>query len=862
MEPKIYFLEEEEDRVREELDISNSNFIEIDMLSTLKDADILFVFNKMLLKDFIRDIYYTKHFLLETEDINYIILGDEEMLNLVIDNWDNIITTKIEESFIEGQRGKTLFRFFRIKDKKLYTIVKNFRNFYYVPDENGEYITIDNKRVSKSYDFFAFTPVDYEKDINIMTRYALEQAKKKRIKIGKNYRICNFDIETNASVDSVNTPEAIISIAANDSLTGQNKYWEIRELDETKEKEMIEDFFKFVSKFDIFAGFNISKFDIPYLLNRARKVGVDMSLMTGIAGCYPTTKYRGKDSPFPWFNCIPGINIVDLMDLAAKSIGYLDIKLPDKKLDTLGKYILGERKVETDTPAVLFRNKEFDKLKEYNLQDVNIAVKLDKKLGLIEVLLATIELVNGLNLDAAVWNSKIIDFYLLSTFSDMVMPSINRDREKHIKGAIVTETVPGIHDEVAVMDVAGMYPSIVRTFNISPDTKDENGDIKIGNFKFSSAKKGILVKFIDEFTKLRQHYKQLLKENEKSADYKLLQLKEFTIKKVLASTYGVFGFVGFRFFDNDIANAITMAGRDLLTHMNKVARDNNYIVISSDTDGNCVMHKDGKPDFEALEKTINDSIIDWIKNYTSTEEVIKNHKIYIEYETLFHRVIFSKAKKKYMGLVSMIKGKKLDKLKFYGKGNELIRKDTPAGIKEELRKIVMAVLNNPDKSKNIELIRSKVTDIKKSIKHLPYKDLIIYKEINRDFDDYKVQPIHVRGAIASNKYLGTDFSRQNYKGGYIFVKSNKHPEVDVLFVNDNINLTSDFSVDYDLYLEKYINKKIKLIFGDKVYEEVFRKDRLLSDFLEEEIKSIEENKNTIIKHKDNTHQLNLELQAI
>jgi len=808
----------------------NIKILEKESVNSLNDikCDILFVEKEQSLLRFLDKI---EHNLLETPNIRYIVVEDKELFNFIKNNYSLAFDTKIEESYISGRKDKILMRFFRIKEKKLFTVIKNFRNYFYVLDPNGKYITIDNKRVSKCYNYFNNNPIHYEKDINIMTRYAVEQSKKNRLVIGKNYRICYFDIETNASVDAVNTPEAIISIVANDNLTGENKYWEIRELKEELEKEMLEDFFKYVSKFDILAGFNITKFDIPYLLNRAKKVGVNLSLITGIKGCYPSAKYKGGDNQFPWFNTIPGINIIDLINLAEKSINYLGVKLPDKKLDTLGRYILNESKVETDTPAVLFKNKNFDKLKEYNIQDVNITLKLDKKLGLIEVLLNTIELVKGLNIDTAVWNSKIIDFYLL-TKTDVVLPSVDRNREKNIKGATVTKTIPGVYDNVAIMDVSGMYPSLIRSFNISPDTKDANGDIKISNFTFTSKKTGILTKLIDDFTALRAKYKQLLKKHKGSTkDYKLLQLKEFTVKKILASVYGVFGFIGFRLFDNDIANAITFAGRELLAYMNKTAEDNGYIVLSSDTDGNCLKHKEDNPNFEELEKILNNNLKNWMKNYTTNEKIINNHKIIIEYETLFKRIIFTKAKKKYMGLVSVMKGKKLDKLTFYGKGNELVRKDTPAGIKEELRKIIMDVLLCPDKSKILDLIKTRVFEIKKSLLHWSKEDLIIYKEINRDFDDYKVIPMHVRGAISSNKYLNTNFSRQNYKGGYIFVKSRKYPDIDVLFINENTELTEDFDIDYDKYFEKFIVRKIDLIFGEEIYVEVFRKNKSIYDYI-------------------------------
>lgn len=829
----IYFLKEEEQDIMNNIKLDKYSFVTARDLPNLK-CDILFVFDRNLLKDFILDLE-KYHKLFETSDINYIVVESLDMFEFIRKHFDEIITTKIEECYLNKQKDKNLYRFLRYKDKKLYTIIKNFSNFYYVKDVDGRFTAIDDNKCSKCFDYIEASDEiykdHYEKDINIMTRYALEMVKKNRVKIGKDYRIVTYDIETLASVDAVNTPQPIIAIAAHDSLTKELKYWEIRELDEKKEKEMLEDFFIYVSKFDVICGFNINKFDIPYLINRANKLGVDTTLLTAIPSCRPSSKFRGKEEISPFFSVIPGINIIDLIGLAEKSIGYLDVKLPDKKLDTLGKYILGESKVEVETPAILFNKKDFEKLKEYTLQDVNIAVKLDEKLGLIELLLATIELVPGLNLDSAVWNSKIIDFYLLSKFPNIIMPSVIRDRQKDIKGAIVFDTIAGIHDNVGVFDCAGMYPSLIRTFNISPDTKDPNGEINLNNTKFVTTKKGILVKLVDDFTELRKLYKIKKKEHEKDKDYKLWQLKEFTVKKILASTYGVFGYSGFRFFDNDIANAITFAGRELLTHMKDFSEKAGYKVIMGDTDGIALNKKDDSiPDFDKLCKDMNESLPQWISKYTSNEEYIKNHKILIEYETLFERVIFTTAKKKYMGLVRMSKGKKLEELQFYGKGNELMRKDTPQGMKKELSKIIMEVLNNKEKSKNIVLIQDRINDIKKSIVNWKTDDLIIYKEINRDFEDYKVKPIHVRGALNSNKHLGTTFSRQDYKGGYVFVKCSKDPCADVLFMNDNTKLSCDFVIDYDKYFEKFIVQKIKLIFGDYIFSKVFQKNKLLAEF--------------------------------
>ena len=97
--------------------------------------------------------------------------------------------------------------------------------------------------------------------------------------------------------------------------------------------------------------------------------------------------------------------------------------------------------------------------------------------------------------------------------------------------------------------------------------------------------------------------------------------------------------------------------------------------------------------------------------------------------------------------------------------------------------------------------------------------------------------MHVRAAIDSNMYLNTTFSRQDYKGGILFVKSRKAQTdnskkiVNAVFLQPGMELTKDFEVDYDKYYEKFVLDKIKLIFGEIIYNEVTRKNNLLSCYI-------------------------------
>jgi DNA polymerase elongation subunit (family B) len=826
----LCFLEEEKEEVSRLSPKYNYNFISKNNLDNLK-CDILFVFNKMYIQHFINDILFEKHNILETLEIDYIIIGDLNTLNLLCDNFENISITKFDEDY----GTKSTYKFFRVNDKKMYTIIKNFDNYYYVPNESGKFLTFDGKKCTTEKDYFCEHNITYEKDINKFKRFAIDKSNK--LKITGDFRVLYFDIETNASVDAVNTPGEILSIVCQDSTTKELKEWVI-DSDKpdllSQEKQMLTEFLKYVSAFDVITGWNVMKFDIPYVLNRALKLGINTSICSFVSANV-SCKYKGKEEISPWFIKIIGLNLYDMMTASVRSLAYLDEKLKDTKLDTVAEAVLGERKLKTDTPAVLFKNKKIKELLDYNEQDVLLLMKLDLKIGITELLIATIQIVPGLNLEDANYNSKVIDFYLLSKF-DVVFPTVNKDRITDIEGAVVFDPVQGIHKNVAVFDISGMYPSLIRTFNISPDCIDINGDIVLDKYKYTSSKEGILVKLVSDFTALRKKYKEMKKEHLDEHEYKLAQLKEWAIKKVLASVYGVFGYIGFRLFSNDIANSITYAGRQLLVYMREFAENSNCKVILGDTDS-IFMKADEGYDFDKLCSDMNAGLKLFVSKFTNSEKIIDNHKLFIEFETLFNKIIVPPAKKKYLGLVSLQKGKKLDKLKLYFKGSELNKKDVPTGLKHAIKELVLAVLLNNDESNNISIIKEKISNIKKNICSTKIDDLLIYKEINRDFGDYKVKPMHVRAAIDSNMYLNTTFSRQDYKGGILFVKSRKAQTdnskkiVNAVFLQPGMELTKDFEVDYDKYYEKFVLDKIKLIFGEIIYNEVTRKNNLLSCYI-------------------------------
>lgn len=846
---KVNFLLEEKESVRDIIS-SNTNiepvFTSVQDIKNIK-CEFLYINSRYNANFLIKDIRFV---LYETPNIDFLVIEKVELLNFLVNNVDNILDTKLDSS----RSSWDIYKFFRVGDKKLYKVIAGFRNYYYVKDENGEYDAFGGFKCRKETNYKLDINIEnaYERDLSAVKRYSVDNYK--RWKLNGKYRKCYFDIETNACVDAVRTPGEVLSIVTQDSLTGEVKEWIIapdnyknKSVEELKdwvtntpadvvkklEINMLTDFMSYVREFDILTGWNVMKFDIPYVINRAKLLGVDTSIMSK-CGMPCETWHKPEDTINPWFIVVCGLNLIDMMTASVRSLAYLDEKLKDNKLDTVAEVILGETKMHTDTPAILFKNGRLKELMDYNIQDVLLLMKLDEKLGLIDLLKATIEIIPGINIEECAYNSKIIDFDLLCN-SPVKLPTVNKDKVTDIKGATVLDPVSGIWDYVAIADISGMYPNLIKTFNISPDTiitQPEEGCTNIHGTIFSTKKVGILPQMVDKYTKLRKQMKKLKEQAEKDGDteaYNLYKLREFGTKKIITSLYGVFGYIGFRLFDNRIANAITGSGRDLLLWMAEFAKSRGYTVVTGDTDSIFIRYNGSEKDQEIIDnifkefiKDMNSELHNYVKKFTNNKQVIDKHTLLIEYETLFNRVIITPAKKKYIGKVTLVKGKKLKTPQLYFKGSELNKKDVPRGFKNIIHKMVNDILDNDGSRDNIEILREYVLTSEKIVKSMEIKDLLIYKEINRDFNEYSVQPQHVRSAIASNLYLGADFSRQNYKGGILYVKSSKYPEVDALFMNDEMKLTKDFIPDYDQYIEKFVTNKIQLIFGDDIFYMVIR----------------------------------------
>jgi DNA polymerase elongation subunit (family B) len=312
------------------------------------------------------------------------------------------------------------------------------------------------------------------------------------------------------------------------------------------------------------------------------------------------------------------------------------------KLDSIANFELGEKKLSYDEYDSLHQlyKLNFQKFIEYNIKDVELIIRLEDKLKLLELglTLAYDTKCNYTDVFAQtrMWDSLTYNHLLNKNV--IVPPRIIQEKDSAFEGAYVKDPQVGKHDWVASFDLDSLYPHLMMQFNISPETllepenytpamrevlsqgvsvdkllsksidttNLENVTLTPNGQFFRTDFQGFLPKMMEEMYEDRKKFKKLMLqakqdyENEKEegkkyeiekriAKYNNLQLAK---KVSLNSAYGALGSQYFRFYDLRMALAVTLAGqlsirwieKKLNEYMNGLLKTNSDYVIASDTD--------------------------------------------------------------------------------------------------------------------------------------------------------------------------------------------------------------------------------------------------------------------------------------
>ena len=500
-----------------------------------------------------------------------------------------------------------------------------YTRYAYEPAKRGEFKSIYGDTLTKIYKFKGDDPTLFESDVPETTR-ALVDMYSDTDDVSTGHIILTYDIEcemTSGIPDPLEATNELTSIALHDSAT--NQYWvlvmdkEGEMLEKTTDKAIVLPFrteeemlLKYLELYEminpsIVTGWNIDFFDTPMLYNRIKRLlgESQANRLSPIGQCF-WSPYRKR-----YF--MAGVSYLDYIALY-KIYNYGE--LANYRLDTVAQKELGRGKIEYQGNLDELFKEDIEKFIEYNLVDVELVVGFEEKLQFIDLCRGICH-AGHVPYEDFVYSSKYLEGAMLTYLrrKGLVAPNKPADRRERMEalkankqekfiGAYVKAPIVGKYDWIYDLDLTSLYPSIIMSINISPETKigkikdwDANEFIKgsvdsyqidddtitkenlkeyLDKSKFSIASNGVLYRtdsvgcipgVLDLWFKKRVEYKNEMVKYGKAGDdekYAFFHKRQLVQKILLNSLYGVLGLPAFRFYDVDNATAVTTTGQTVI----------------------------------------------------------------------------------------------------------------------------------------------------------------------------------------------------------------------------------------------------------------------------------------------------------
>lgn len=274
------------------------------------------------------------------------------------------------------------------------------------------------------------------------------------------------------------TPENVVLVYATRDLTNKqvrsieektNKYFESVDdkytVNFTKfesEYDMMVTFMTKVKEFPMMTGWNFVQFDWQYILNRCKRLNIDPAIAS------PVGKMSGDKIPLPLH-----VGIMDYLEMYRKWDRSIDIK-ENFTLDKTGEYVLGLTKIKYDGSLQELYEKDFEKYIYYNAVDTVLVQQIHRHLRTMDIPL-TISAITHISLYKAASPVTVTESLICRKLleKNLVMGTEFKDelsKKGQYTGAYVKKPKPGRYRAVASFDFASLYPSIMRQFNISPES--------------------------------------------------------------------------------------------------------------------------------------------------------------------------------------------------------------------------------------------------------------------------------------------------------------------------------------------------------------------------------------------------------
>nr|WUF06382.1 DNA polymerase [synthetic construct] len=359
------------------------------------------------------------------------------------------------------------------------------------------------------------------------------------------------------------------------------------------EYDMLVSFFAMIRDFevDFLTGYNISNFDLPYLITRASQVyNLRLNEYTKIktGSIFEVHEPRGGGGGF--MRSVSKIKIAGIVPIDMYQVCREKLSLSDYKLDTVARQCLGGKKEDVsykDIPP-LFRSGPGGRAKVGSYCVMDSVLVMD----LLKIFMIHVEISEIAKLAKIQARRVLTDGQQLRVFSclleaaareNFILPVPTPEGQGGYQGATVINPIPGFYDEpVLVVDFASLYPSIIQAHNLCYSTMIHGRDLHLHpnltpddyetfvlsggpvHFVKKHKRESLLGRLLTVWLEKRRAIRRTLAACDDPSLKTILDKQQLAIKVTCNAVYGFTGVASGLLPCINIAETVTLRGRTML----------------------------------------------------------------------------------------------------------------------------------------------------------------------------------------------------------------------------------------------------------------------------------------------------------